>query len=121
MPRMKPGDLTVRGDAMPVEMEFIDDDPDIKALAEPKRWGLSIPAHETRPGDPASWMLFDGVETIPTVYDPNCYICNDPEYAKMGLPLCYTCPTCGEHVAADSGECEHCGWRGEVMNDLSSG
>ena len=62
-----------------------------------------------KPGDPASWMLFDGVETTPVVYSPTCYICNDPDYARMGLPLCRACPVCGGHVAADDTRCDDCG------------
>ncbi len=62
-----------------------------------------------QPGDPASWMLFDGVETTPTVYSKDCYICNDDEFARMGLPLCYACPFCGGHVAADDSICDSCG------------
>ena len=62
-----------------------------------------------KPGDPASWMLFDGVETTPVVYSPDCYICNDPEFAQMGLPLCRACPVCGGHIAADDSRCDDCG------------
>jgi len=58
-----------------------------------------------KPDDPAYWMLFDGVVSTPTVYAPHCYICNDPEYAQMGLPLCYECLVCGGHVAADEHIC----------------
>lgn len=46
--------------------------------------------------------------STPTVYDPDCYICNDPDYAKAGLPLCRACPVCGGHIAADESECQHC-------------
>jgi len=46
----------------------------------------------------------------PTVYDPDCYICNDPDYVRYGLPLCYPCPRCGSHVAADETTCKKCGW-----------
>lgn len=63
-----------------------------------------------RPGDPAFWMLFDGVETTPVVYSTNCYICNDPEFAQMGLPLCRKCPKCGGHIAADDTVCDDCGY-----------
>lgn len=36
-------------------------------------------------------------------YSPTCYICADPEYAAMGMPLCKVCldPNCGAHAAAD--------------------
>jgi len=60
-----------------------------------------------KPGDPAYWMLSDGVESTPTVYNPTCYICNDPEFAQMGLPLCYACLICGAHVPADDIECDN--------------
>jgi len=59
--------------------------------------------------DPAYWMLFDGIETTPVVYSPTCYICNDDEFARMGLPLCRTCPVCGGHVTADDTRCDNCG------------
>jgi hypothetical protein len=38
-----------------------------------------------------------------------CYICDDPEYALMGLPLCYPCPACGGHIPADDCVCDDCG------------
>ena len=60
-----------------------------------------------KPGDPAYWMLHDGVETTPTVYNDNCYICCDPEFAQMGLPLCYPCFVCGAHVPADDTICDN--------------
>ena len=58
-----------------------------------------------KPCDPAYWMLHDGVETTPTVYSETCYICNDPEFAQMGLPLCFACLICGAHVPADDSVC----------------
>ena len=59
------------------------------------------------PDDPAYWMLTDGFETKPNleIYNKDCYICNDPEFAQMGLPLCFPCLICGEHVAADDYIC----------------
>ena len=60
-----------------------------------------------KPSDPAYWMLFDGVESTPTVYDDDCYICRDPEFAMMGLPLCYKCLICGAHVPADDPVCKN--------------
>ncbi len=60
-----------------------------------------------KPSDPAFWMLFDGITTTPTVYNANCYICRDSEFAQMGLPLCYACLVCGGHVAADDGVCDN--------------
>jgi len=62
-----------------------------------------------KPSDPAYWMLFDGVETTPIVHMKGCYICEDPEFAQMGLPLCRKCPFCGGHVAADDSVCDGCG------------
>lgn len=57
--------------------------------------------------DPAYWMSSDGVETTTNVFNKHCYICNDPEFAQMGLPLCYACLVCGAHVAADDGVCDN--------------
>lgn len=58
-------------------------------------------------GDPAYWMLHDGITTSTDVYNPGCYICLDPEFAQMGLPLCYSCLICGAHVPADDIECDN--------------
>lgn len=71
-----------------------------------------------RPGDPAYWMLLDEYTTSTKVYDPHCYICNDPEFAQMGLPLCTECDNCKRnsdgkelgHIAADDTVCTVCGW-----------
>ena len=60
-----------------------------------------------KPDDPAYWMLVDGIETIPTTHNKFCYICNDPEFAQMGLPLCYECVICDAHVPADDIECDN--------------
>lgn len=67
--------------------------------------------------DPAYWMLERGrrdpsKRSTTTVFDPKCYICKDPEFALMGLPLCKPCPVpvngkpCGEHVPADDPICK---------------
>lgn len=65
---------------------------------------------QMKPTDPAYWMLFDGKTSTPVVYRDYCYICRDPEFAQMGLPLCNLCPTCKTgHVAADDEECDDCG------------
>lgn len=70
--------------------------------------------------DPAAWMLQRGIDeaegrrentgwvtkTHPEIYNPNCYICRDPEFALMGLPVCKPCPICGAHWAADDGVCD---------------
>ncbi|ACH62532.1 gp75 [Mycobacterium phage Spud] len=78
--------------------------------------------HETgprqmTPDDPAYWMLSSGKTTSTTVSDPSCYICRDPEFAQMGLPLCKPCPDCtakesrdAGHVPADDEECTVCGF-----------
>jgi len=47
--------------------------------------------------------------TSTDVYSDRCYICRDPEYALMGLPLCYACHKCKGHVAADDSVCDECG------------
>ncbi len=60
-----------------------------------------------RKDDPAYWMLHDGVETVPTVRNVNCFICRDPEFAQMGLPLCYRCLVCEAHVPADDLVCDN--------------
>jgi len=64
-----------------------------------------------KPSDPAYWMLFDEFTSTPNpdVYRDYCYICRDPEYAQMGLPLCYACEACGGHVAVDASVCDDCG------------
>jgi len=72
---------------------------------------MSVPL---KPDDPAYWMLEQGrrdpsKRSSSTVHDPNCYICNDPEFALMGLPLCYPCAKCQGHVPADDTVCSVCG------------
>lgn len=62
-----------------------------------------------KPDDPAYWMLFDGHTTTPVVYKEGCYICEDPEFAQMGLPLCSKCFKCEGHVPADDCICDDCG------------
>lgn len=70
---------------------------------------MSVPM---RPDDPAYWMLFDEHTTtpVPGLYRENCYICRDPEFAQMGLPLCYNCLKCNGHVPADDTRCTDCGY-----------
>jgi hypothetical protein len=76
-----------------------------------ERWTLSepsgIPITVTQPDDPAYALLQDGYTSTPTVFKEGCYICEDPEFAQMGLPLCKPCPICGAHVAADDIECDN--------------
>lgn len=45
-----------------------------------------------------------------TIYRKDCYICNDPDYRLYGLPLCYQCPRCKGHIAADDTICDDCGY-----------
>lgn len=77
--------------------------------------------HESGPrqmktSDPAYWMLKDGHTSSTTVYEVGCYICEDVEFAQMGLPLCKPCPVCtakegkdAGHVPADDEICSICG------------
>jgi hypothetical protein len=69
---------------------------------------MSVPM---QPDDPAYWMLKDNVTStpFPGLYRDSCYICRDPEFAQMGLPLCYPCPMCRGHIAADDTVCSDCG------------
>lgn len=60
-------------------------------------------------------MPFGGLKPLPrkevqkaVVYKDDCYICNDPDIARYGLPMCYPCRFCGGHVAADAGICDVC-------------
>lgn len=63
-----------------------------------------------RPSDPAYWMLFDEFTTKPAIHRDGCYICEDPEFAQMGLPLCRICVKCAGHVPADDDACDDCGY-----------
>lgn len=83
-----------------------------------KRWEPEVHTLEngvqitvTQPEDPAYALLQDGHTTtpIPGLFRPDCYICRDPEFQMMGLPLCYRCPSCEGHVPADDTECTDCG------------
>lgn len=71
--------------------------------------GSGIPITVTRKDDPAYALLQDDVTSTPVVHRQGCYICEDPEFAQMGLPLCRRCQSCGGHVAADSTVCDECG------------
>lgn len=69
---------------------------------------MSVPMKED---DPAYWMLEDDFTSTPVIHREGCYICEDPEFAQMGLPLCRTCPECEEgHIAADDTICDDCGY-----------
>lgn len=57
----------------------------------------------------AEQMLYDdGFISTPQVFCGGCYICRDPDFAQMGLPLCYPCEKCKGHVAADDTICDDC-------------
>ena len=46
-----------------------------------------------------------------SIYRSSCYICNDPDYAQMGMPLCSACEVCKVgHIAADDSVCDNCGY-----------
>jgi len=68
---------------------------------------------QMRTDDPAYFLLAGGHVSTPTVYREGCYICNDPEFAQMGLPLCRFCDACKTgHVPADDDICDDCGASG---------
>lgn len=78
---------------------------------------MSVPM---RPGDPCYWMLEEGLadsskRSTTTVHMDGCYICDDPEFSLMGLPLCYACSKCSGHVPADDTVCSDC--RHDQMDD----
>jgi hypothetical protein len=62
-----------------------------------------------KPTDKAYWMLLDDFTSTPVFDREDCYICRDPEFAQMGLPLCYKCSACQGHVPADDTICDDCG------------
>lgn len=78
-------------------------------------------SQQMKSDDPAYFMLKDGHATSANVYDPKCYICKDPEFAQMGLPLCQPCQKCSAieiqggappskgHIPADDTVCTVCG------------
>lgn len=62
-------------------------------------------------------LMSDDFTSKPVVYKSNCYICRDPEFAQMGLPLCRPCRKCIEsgdiergdgHIPADDTVCTVC-------------
>lgn len=66
----------------------------------------------TAPSDPAYFLLEDDYTSTPNpaIYRKGCYICTDPEFAQMGMPLCTACLNCKVgHVPADDGVCDDCG------------
>lgn len=76
----------------------------------------------TQPEDPAMFLLKNpnifSVKQNGVLDKDDCYICLDPEFAQMGLPLCYPCPRCeadetlthSGHVPADDTICTECGF-----------
>lgn len=65
------------------------------------------------PEDPAYFLLDRAPATPQKVHRKGCYICEDREFARMGLPLCNLCCACAMlgktgHIAADDGQCDDC-------------
>lgn len=81
----------------------------------------------SKPYDPAFALLLDGKTSTPVVHLEGCYICEDPEFAAMGLPLCFKCPACvrkGEtlgHIAADDTKCDICGYEHSPLDYADDG
>lgn len=92
-----------------------------------EKWTTSkdsgIPITVTQPDDPAYFLLTHGPTSSTTVYHRGCYICEDPEFAQMGMPLCRECPRCRAegreapapdrgfgHIPADDETCTVCGY-----------
>jgi len=71
----------------------------------------------TQPDDPAYGLLFTDHTTTPTIFRASCYICVDPEFAQMGMPLCWACVHCGGHVPADDDICDDCEQVGYEVQD----
>lgn len=72
------------------------------------------PRMGNRPHDPAYALLKDHLVSTPKVKRAGCYICQDMEYARMGLPLCNLCCVCRAattdgHIPADDTACDDCG------------
>lgn len=68
---------------------------------------MSIPL---KAEDLSYWMLLDGRTTTPEIHLAGCYICEDQEFAQMGLPLCRPCSVCSGHIPADDSICDDCGY-----------
>lgn len=69
-----------------------------------------------RPSDPAFDMLKNTMVSKPKVHRAGCYICEDMEFSRMGLPLCSPCCACttrlqregAGHIPADNDVCDDC-------------
>lgn len=76
-------------------------------------WINGVRCTVTKPNDPAQALLQNpNIYSTPDlgIYRENCYICVDPEFAAMGMPLCKPCVVCKTgHVAADDTICDDCG------------
>jgi hypothetical protein len=76
--------------------------------------GGTVQITVTQPDDPAYWLLTSANthHSVPNldIFRNDCYICRDPEFAQMGLPLCKPCEACKTgHVPADDVICDNCG------------
>lgn len=103
--------LTVGSGGCPVCNTFPEDRPNpVTRLSDDS--GIRITVTQT--DDPAYRLIQDSFTSTPTVYRKGCFICEDPEFSQMGLPLCRPCPACQEagrgdgHIAADDTECDDC-------------
>ena len=82
------------------------DDPAYWMLQRGENENWAVATGQLAPED-ATWV------TKTTVYNDRCYICRDPEFALMGLPLCKPCKhevdgvVCGAHIPADDVECDN--------------
>jgi hypothetical protein len=68
---------------------------------------------------PAEQVLYDDkyTSTPSGPYRSDCYICRDPDFAQMGLPLCRKCAKCDGHIPADDTICSDCG--NDEMDDYA--
>lgn len=93
-------------------MRYVDPDPS-------KRKGFVAttnhitPRMHQRPQDPAYHMLDGDHMSKQVVHRKGCYICEDREFARMGLPLCKRCCACAAqgkdgHIPADDPICDDC-------------
>lgn len=73
----------------------------------------TTPRMHQLPNDPAHFLLDNAPVTPQKVHRKGCYICEDREFARMGLPLCNRCCMCSlpgwGHIPADDEQCDDCG------------